>query len=184
MRIVAPFDGVVARKLADVGDLAMPGKPLLELEGRSGLRLVADVPLGLARALQPGTALAVHIEHATNAFTGTVAEVAPAADPATRTLRAKVDLPESTSLRAGQFGRLAVPAGESRRLLVPPAAMIQRGQLDLLYVAVDGRAQLRVVRVGESTPQGLEILAGLSEGESVVVEGVAGLRDGQPLTTR
>ena len=47
-KIVAPFDGVVARKLADEGDLAMPGKPLLELEGRAGLRLVADVPSLLA----------------------------------------------------------------------------------------------------------------------------------------
>ena len=61
-KIVAPFDGVVARKLADEGDLAMPGKPLLELEGRAGLRLVADVPSLLASHVLPDAKLTVRVD--------------------------------------------------------------------------------------------------------------------------
>ena len=69
-KIVAPFDGVVARKLADEGDLAMPGKPLLELEGRAGLRLVADVPSLLASNVLPDAKLAVRVDTLSGPITG------------------------------------------------------------------------------------------------------------------
>jgi len=183
-RIVAPFDGVVARKLAEEGDLAMPGKPLLELEGRAGLRLVADVPSLFASQVAPDAKLAVRVEAQAEPITGTVAEISPAADPASRTVRVKVDLPGTASLRSGQFGRLAVPAGEAMFLLVPPSALVRRGQLEILFVAADGKAQMRLVRTGKETAQGIEILAGLEGGEAVVVEGAGTLRDGQPLQTR
>jgi RND family efflux transporter MFP subunit len=183
-KIVAPFNGVVARKLADEGDLAMPGKPLLELEGRAGLRLVADVPSLLAGRVLPDAKLSVRVDTLADAITGTVAEISPAADPASRTVRVKVDLPETAGLRAGQFGRLAVPIGEATFLFVPPPALVRRGQLEILFVAADGKAQMRLVRAGKETPQGIEILAGLVPGETVVVEGAGNLRDGQPIQTQ
>ena len=183
-KILAPFDGVVARKLADEGDLAMPGKPLLELEGRAGLRLVADVPTLLASRVLPGAKLAVRVDTLPDPIAGAVAEISPAADPASRTVRMKVDLPETTGLRTGQFGRLAVPLGEATFLFVPPPALVRRGQLEILFVAADGKAQMRLVRVGKETAQGVEILAGLAPGESVVIEGAGTLRDGQPLQTQ
>jgi len=181
-KIPAPFDGVIARKLADEGDLAMPGKPLLELEGRAGLRLVADVPSHLAGHVVPEARLAVRVD-TLNPIMGTVAEISPAADPASRTVRVKLDLPEAADLRSGQFGRLAVPIGEGTSLFVPPPALVRRGQLDILFVAADGKAQMRLVRTGKQTDQGIEILAGLAPGETVVVERTALLRDGQPLRT-
>ena len=183
-KIVAPFDGVVARKLADEGDLAMPGKPLLELEGRAGLRLVADVPTLLAGRVQPEGKLAVRVDTLADAITGTVAEISPGADPASRTVRVKVDLPATAGLRTGQFGRLAVPVGEATFLFVPLPALVRRGQLEILFVAADGKAQMRLVRAGKETSQGIEILTGLAPGESVVVEGAGNLRDGQPLQTQ
>jgi RND family efflux transporter MFP subunit len=183
-KIVAPFDGVVTRKLADEGDLAMPGKPLLELEGRAGLRLVADVPSLLASRVLPKAKLSVRVETLPDAITGTVREISPGADPASRTVRMKVDLPETAGLSTGQFGRLAVPVGEGTFLFVPPPALVRRGQLEILFVAADGKAQMRLVRTGKETPQGIEILAGLAPGEAVVIEGAGNLRDGQPLQMR
>ena len=183
-RILAPFDGVVARKLADEGDLAMPGKPLLDLEGRAGLRLVADVPSLLASRVLPDAKLAVRVDTLTDSITGTVAEISPAADPASRTVLMKVDLPETAGLSTGQFGRLAVPVGEGTFLFVPPTALVRRGQLEILFVAADGKAQMRLVRAGKETAQGIEILTGLAPGESVVVEGAGNLRDGQPVQTQ
>ena len=182
-KILAPFDGVVARKLADEGDLAMPGKPLLELEGRAGLRLVADIPSLLADRVLPGAKLAVRVDTLPDTITGTLAEIAPAADPASRTVCMKVDLPETAGLRTGQFGRLAVPIGEPTFLFVPPSALVRRGQLEILFVAADGKAQMRLVRVGKETKQGTEILTGLAAGETVVIEEAGTLRDGQPLQT-
>ena len=96
----------------------------------------------------------------------------------------KVDLPETAGLRSGQFGRLAVPVGEAAFLFVPPQALVRRGQLEILFVAADGKAQMRLVRTGKQMPQGIEILAGLAVGEAVVVEGAGNLRDGQPLQMR
>ena len=183
-KIVAPFDGVVARKLADEGDLAMPGKSLLDLEGRAGLRLVADVPSLLASRVLPKAKLSVRVETLPDAITGTVREISPGADPASRTVRMKVDLPETAGLSTGQFGRLAVPVGEGTFLFVPPPALVRRGQLEILFVAADGKAQMRLVRTGKETPQGIEILAGLAPGEAVVIEGAGNLRDGQPLQMR
>lgn len=183
-KIVAPFAGVVARKLAGVGDLAMPGKPLLELEGKSGLRLVADVPALLAERIQPGGKFVVRVDPHTNSITGTVAEISPAADPASRTVRVKVDLPEGPGLHAGQFGRLAVPVRTASFVFVPASALIKRGQLEVVFVAAEGRARMRIVRTGRQTVQGVEILAGLNSGETVVVEGAAQLRDGQPVEVK
>ena len=183
-KILAPFDGVVARKLADEGDMAMPGKPLLELEGRAGLRLVADIPSLLARRVRPDAKLAVRVDTLPDAITGTVAEISPAADPASRTVRMKVDLPETAGLSTGQFGRLAVPVGEATFLFVPPPALVRRGQLEILFVAADGKAQMRLVRAGKETLQGIEILTGLAPGEAVVIEGAGNLRDGQALQMR
>jgi len=180
-RILAPFDGVVARKLADEGDLAMPGKPLLDLEGRAGLRLVADVPSLLAVRVVPDAKLPVRVDTVPDAIMGTLAEISPAADPASRTVRMKVDLPLTAGLRSGQFGRLAVPIGEATFLFVPPPALVRRGQLEILFVAADGKAQMRLVRTGKETPQGIEILAGLAPGEAVICERAGTLRDGQPL---
>jgi RND family efflux transporter MFP subunit len=180
-KILAPFDGVVARKLADEGDLAMPGKPLLELEGRTGLRLVADIPSLLASRVLPGAQLSVRVETLPDAITGTVGEISPATDPASRTVRVKIDLHETAGLHTGQFGRLAVPVGEAAFLIVPPPALVRRGQLEILFIAADGKAQMRLVRVGKETAQGIEILAGLAPGEAVVIEGAGNLRDGQPL---
>ncbi len=180
-KVTAPFDGAVARKMADEGDLAMPGKPLLALEGRAGLRLVAEVPTLLADHVSPGAKLAVRVDVVPDPITGTVTEVSPAADPASRTVHVKVDLPPTPGLRSGQFGRLDVPTSEATYLFVPPAALVRRGQLEIVFVAADGKAQMRLVRAGKQTSQGIEIISGLAPNETVVFEGASLLRDGQPL---
>ena len=183
-RVVAPFEAVVSRKLAEEGDLAMPGKPLLELEGKAGLRLVADLPAQLAGQVQQGEKLGVRVDTLANVLTGEVAEISPAADPSSRTVRVKVNLAEGAGVRSGQFGRLAVPVGEASFLFVPTTAVVRRGQMEIVFAAVDGKAQMRLVRCGKMTEQGTEILAGLQSGETIVMEGAEMLRDGQPLQPR
>jgi hypothetical protein len=69
-------------------------------------------------------------------------------------------------------------------MFVPPPALVRRGQLEILFIAVEGKAELRLVRAGKQTSQGIEILSGLAPGEVVVVEGAGLLRDGQPLQTQ
>lgn len=179
--IVAPFDGVVTRKWADVGDLASPGKPLVELEDPTRLRLEADVGEALIDRIELGQHLEVRVPALPAALQASVVEIAPTADPASRTFVVKLDLPTTSGLRPGQFGRVAIPVGESTNLRVPAEAVIVRGQLEYVVVVADDRAQLRLVRTGKRHGAEIELLAGAEAGERVAVSDPARLRDGQPL---
>jgi membrane fusion protein (multidrug efflux system) len=183
-KIVAPFDGVVTRKLTDVGDLAAPGKPIVEMEDPGILRFEAGVPEALIGDVKIGDKLAVRLSSLPADLTGVVVEVAPAADPATRTYLVKLDLPPTENVRSGQFGRVIVPMGKTDTVWVPAAAVVVRGQMETVFVAVDQHAQLRLVRSGKRSPNEVELLAGLSTGESVIVEGAAQLHDGQRITVK
>jgi RND family efflux transporter MFP subunit len=183
-RVTAPFAAVVTRKLADVGDLAAPGKPLVELEGLSALRLEADVPEALISQVRIGDKLAVRFAASVAGLEGVVSEVAPAADPASRTFLVKLDLPSATTLRSGQFARVAVPVGETSALRVPVGSVVQRGQMELVFVETNRVAQLRLVKTGKRVGDEVELVSGVEAGESVVTEGAAQLRDGQPVEVK
>ncbi len=183
-KIVAPFDGVVTRKLADVGDLAAPGKPIVEMEDPAAFRFEADVPEALIGQIKIGEKLPVRISAVTADLEGTVVELAPVADPSSRTFLVKLDLPPAEGVRSGQFGRVLVPTGETDAVWVPASALIVRGQMETVFVAVNQHAQLRLVRTGKRTNTEVEMLAGLSRGEKVVIEGAAELHDGQPITIK
>ncbi len=182
-KVVAPFAGVVTKKWADVGDLASPGKPLVDIEDASQLRVQADVPDVIASHVHQGDRLAVHVDALDEELTGTVAEISPAADPITHTFRVKVNLPATPGLKSGQFARLEVPVGESQALLVPDSAVVQRGQMEILFVVANGHAQLRLVKTGRHIGGQVEILSGLDAGDTVVVRGASELTDGQTVST-
>ena len=182
--IVAPFDGVITRKLADVGDLAAPGKPLLQMENPDTLRLEAEVPEALIGNVKLGDKLSVRIAAVANEIEGAVAEMSPTADPNSRTYLVKLDLLGATGLRSGQFGRVSVPVGEASAIRVPAAAVILRGQMELVFVVVSGHAQLRIVKTGNRVGEEVEVVSGLDSGEQVVIDGAAALTDGQPLIVK
>jgi RND family efflux transporter MFP subunit len=184
IRLVAPFDGVITRKLADVGDLATPGKTLLQMENPATLRLEADVPEALIGNIKLDDQLAVRIATVTNLIEGTITELAPAADPNSRTSLVKLDLPDVPGLRSGQFGRVAVPVAETSAIRVPAPAVIQRGQMELVFVIVNNHAQLRLVKTGKRFGDEVEVVSGLNSGEQIVTEGAADLADGQPVIVK
>jgi RND family efflux transporter MFP subunit len=183
-KVTAPFAGVITRKHADVGDLATPGKPLVDMEDSTALRLEADVPEAVVGKLTLGDKLSVRISALEKELAGVVSEIAPAADPNSRTFLVKLDLPGTTGLRAGQFGRVAMPVGETAALRVPVAAVIQRGQMELVFIVSDNKAQLRIVKTGKRIGDEVELVSGVAAGEQVVVENVAELMDGQPVEAR
>jgi len=176
-RVTAPFDGVVTRKLAEVGDLAMPGKPLAEVESPKGLRFEADLPEAILDRVRMGQKMSATIGGVTAEVV--VSEIAPIADAVTRTFRVKMDLPEREGLRTGQFGRVAVPVAEMQVLSAPMTAVVKRGQLEGVFVVKEGRAFLRLVKTGRLVAGGVEILSGLEAGEEIVVDAPAGMKDGQ-----
>jgi multidrug efflux pump subunit AcrA (membrane-fusion protein) len=113
--------------------------------------------------------------------TGTVREIEPSADPISRTFRIRLDLPATTEARGGWFGRMALPLAEVPVITVPTHAIRTQGQMELAWVVVDGRAILRIVKTGKQVGPDLEVLSGLTAGEVVVVGGMEGLQEGQPV---
>ncbi len=176
--ITAPFDGIVTRKLVEVGDLATPGKPLLEMENSSLLRFVCEIPEALIDRVQMGAELPVRIDAAGAELTGKVSEVAPSASAGSRTFLVKLDLPAAEKLRAGQFGRVRVPVRERPALLVAEGAVVRRGQIESVFVVEGGRARLRLVKTGRRMDGKVEVLSGLAGGETVVVRDAHLLNDG------
>lgn len=183
-RIVAPFDGRITAKHADVGDLAVPGRPLVEIEDPRALRLEADVPEALLEKVQLGQRLEVRIPAAQVTLEGTVSEITPVADPRTRTFPVKVDLPPQPGLRSGLFGRLVIPVAEVEAIRVPARAVLVRGQMELAYVVRGERAELRLVKTGKRLAEEVEVVSGLAPGEVLVVEADQPLRDGQPVRVK
>lgn len=183
-RMNAPFAGVVVRKHAELGDLLAPGRPVIELEDPASLRLEVEVPESLAGRIAVSGRLRVQIAAARLDAEAEIVEVTPAADPVSRTVLAKLALPaDLPALRSGQFGRVAVPTVAGEVLSVPAAALVRRGQLDAVFVVVDGVARLRLVRLGGPEGDRVTVRAGLAAGDVVVLD-PGDLRDGQPVTLR
>ncbi|MGE5212826.1 MAG: efflux RND transporter periplasmic adaptor subunit [Nitrospirota bacterium] len=175
--IAAPFDGVITRKLADVGDLAVPGKALLEIEDPRVLQFEAAVPEAVIDHVKLGARFPVHV--VSNELEGTISEIAPSADVTSRTFLVKLDLPNAAGLRAGQFGRVAIPVSETHVLRAPAAAVVQRGQMEFVFVVANHHAQLRIVKTGRRFGNEIELLSGVTAGEQVVTERAGSLVDGQ-----
>ena len=178
-RITAPFEGVITRKLADVGDLASPGKALLQMEAPQDLRFEAAVPEAIIGKVSLGEKLSVRVGD--KEFVGTVSEIAPAADPSSRTFSVKLDLPRDSGVRTGQFGRVGIPVSETSVLRVPASAVVERGQMELVFIVADNHAELRIVKTGKRVGNEIELLSGVDAAEQVVVEDAADLVDGQPV---
>lgn len=179
--ITAPFDGVITQKKAHGGDLATPGSHLLLLENNSSLQVVTAVPESLIFGITTGDILAVSIPSAGLLTTGTVAEIAPSADPSSRTAPVKINLEPAPGLRSGQFARVTLPGKGHQSLFIPAAAVITHGQMDKVFVNDNNRAHLRLVRTGMHHQGNIEILSGLVAGEQVVTRNNHLLVNGQPL---
>ena len=177
-KITAPFDGVITSKLSDVGDLAAPGRPLLKMEDPQALRFEADVPEAIIARIKSDAVLPVRVGGQPE-ISGTVTEISPSSDPNSRTFLVKLDLPQSSGLRGGLFGRVGVPVGESSVLRVPSSAVVQRGQMEIVFVQDKDHAVLRLVKTGKHIENDVEILSGIEPNEKVITDHVAQLMDGQ-----
>jgi len=180
-KITAPFSGIITNKLSNVGDLATPGKPLLLLEQEDNLQVLTDVPEAMILRIHKGDLLSVFVPSVDLVTEGVVAEVSPIADPSSRSAPIKLRIPPDPRLRSGLFARVTLMSEQKKTLSVPASAVIPFGQMERIFTVQDGKAILRLVRTGNSAAGRIEILSGLSEGETVITRGNLTLLDGQPV---
>jgi RND family efflux transporter MFP subunit len=171
-RIRAPFDGVVTEKKADSGTLASPGMPIFTVEDVRRYRLEVAVNESDLRYVRSGGQVSVAIEALDNAeLKGKVVQILPAADPASRSFLVKIELPTDMRLRSGLFGRAQFSRGERQVLLIPRSAVVERGQLQGVFVLDQNKiASLRYVTLGKSSGSEIEVLTGLQGGEWLVAK--------------
>lgn len=182
-QVPAPFDGQVVDRMIEVGDMAAPGRPLMRVEDVTTLRLHVSLAETQAAAAQPGAAVAVSVPSLPGReWTGTVAEVVPAVDPATRTQLVKIDLPQDGALRSGVFARARFTVGERQVLSIPKDALVRRGGLTGVYIADGTRAAFRLVELSDAqSGDVIEVLSGLKAGDRVIVLPPATLVEGSTL---
>jgi membrane fusion protein, multidrug efflux system len=181
-RIVSPIDGVVTAKSVDEGTLVMPGAPLITVGQTGHFRLDASVPERFLGLIHVGESVPVKV--GSQQAEGRVVEVVPAADPSTRTFVAKVVLPRDCKCQSGQYGSANFAIGAGNRLLVPSDALVERGELEGLFVIdAKGVAYYRLVKTGKTFGSQIEILSGLDDGERVAVSKIGKLSDGVRVQT-
>lgn len=177
-RILAPEAGRVAEKRADVGNMAMPGMPLLILESGGDFVVESAVDESLIPRIKTGLPVAVVVDALALSLTGTVREVLPTIDAATRTFMVKIAVHDDR-LKSGLFARIRIPFGKRPAIVVPEQAVVQKGALTGVYV-VDpaGVITYRLIRTGVRSADGIEVISGLMANERIIAGGVEKAVDG------
>lgn len=180
--VTSPIAGIVAVRHAELGDLAMPGKPLVTVFDPKGLRAIASIPQFKLKDAQKATAVKIEFTESRRWLDGTRFEVLPTVDAQSHTATARIYLPESDQMRGleglvpGMAARVHFVVGKAQKLTVPAVAVIRRGEISAVYVVGgkgNDRAKLRQVRLGEPVADGeIEVLSGLAAGETVSLDPV------------
>jgi hypothetical protein len=167
----SPVDGIVTRRLAELGELASPGKPLIGVHDPSALRAVGSVPQFVLPRIAQLNQADIALPTLGETFVATRVTVLPAADARLLSTQVRADLPANVpaGVVPGTAAKVMLPTGTVKRLSLPADAVIRRGELTATYViGNDGRPLLRQIRIGETANAGwVEVLAGLDAGERV-----------------
>jgi RND family efflux transporter MFP subunit len=170
----APFDGLVVRRMVEIGDLASPGRPLLMLESEHGRRLSLAVPASLVTRndLAVGGRLLVHLDSRDDLGTivATIVERSSAADPMSHSFELKAELPQ-LEIASGTTGRAWIETDLRPAIVVPLDAVHRQGGLTFVVVVdAERRTESRIVTVGDAVDDShIEILSGLGGSETVLV---------------
>jgi RND family efflux transporter MFP subunit len=196
--ITAPFDGIITETPAQRGAMAAPGVGLVTIEDTRGYRLEVSVDAARVGAVTPGIHVPVLLADAVRPLDGIVAEVVESVDAASHTFVVKIDLPvppkprggqageggpATPGLRSGLFGRARLPETPRPTLTVPSSAVVHHGQLAMVFTEESGTARMRVVRLGEEVNGRTPILAGLVDGDRVIINPPPALADGTRVTS-
>jgi len=165
----APMDATVVDKKIEAGDTVTPGQVVLTLYDPGRMQMIVTVRESLAQRLKVGQKIPGRLEALDLDCLATVSEIVPEAQAASRSFTVKVTGPCPPGVYSGMFGRIFIPLDDEEVVVVPAAAMIRVGQLDLVDVVTDGQVQRRIVQLGRTLDEGREVLAGLKAGERVVI---------------
>lgn len=179
--VTAPYAGIVAEVMAEQGDMAMPGKPLLTLYDPKEMRAVVNVPQSRIAGINAGGKAKVLVPAASEvecSLTAAKITILPTADVVSNSVKVRLSLPQQlNSVSPGMFARAMLPTTSAKlqsQIYIPSQAVIKRSELMAVYVVdAQGDPQLRQVRIGHRQGDKLEIVSGLQAGEKIALDPLA-----------
>ncbi len=197
MTIFSPVDGVVATRMAEVGQSLGNGDPVLRLTTNNALYFEAQVSELDAPRLRAGQTVMLAVDalqgergnlysqSASRLFAGTVEKVVPVVNAQTRNFTVRVVVPRSAQLCPGMFARgSVVTATHLNAVTVPKDALVKREGKTYVFVAAKNAASQRDVILGASDATAVQVISGVQPGEMVIVEGQQTLKDGDTLVVK
>ena len=169
--ITAPISGQIMEKKINLGEMALPGQPILKIEDNRALRLEATLKEQDIRFVRPGQSVVVRIDALPDReIKGRVAQVVPAADIRTHSFVVKIDIPADKSLISGMYGKAFFSIGKREAILVPRSSIVEMGGLTGVYIVSSaGNAVFQMVQLGDARGDSIEAVTGLKAGDEVVV---------------
>ncbi len=174
-RSIAPFDGVILERFVEKGDTVQPGQALIKFGDATWLQISADISVRLSSQLTPGQLVKVRLgDREKTVVPIRVAQIFPSADPTRQTVTIKFDLPKDTPAKVGMFVEVLLEyqglALENNNIFIPKKAVIYQGGLPTVRVVLaDDKVELRLLRLGRSQGERIEVLSGLRSGEKIIV---------------
>ncbi|MBE8953185.1 MAG: efflux RND transporter periplasmic adaptor subunit [Quinella sp. 1Q7] len=176
--LTANADGVISNVAAEVGQVVAAGQIVLTLVQTAELEVVADIPENKISAVQVGRRVTISFWATGDEVTGTVREISPMADAASRTFAVKISLPDVRNVQLGMTANVAMTENSSAAIVLPLSAIYQTGDAAQVWLVDGGKVSLRSVEVVDFDGNNVRV-RGLKSGDTVVVAGVHKLRDGQ-----
>lgn len=173
--VLAPISGLLSQRLIEAGETAAPGLPLLTIYDPNGLRVTASIPQYQLPQIRNVKQARIEFPELGRWVDSRFVTLLPTADAATHVSQVRVGLPgDLAGVVPGMFARVHFVLGRAVRMTVPATAIVRRGEVAAVYVKnAQGALVLRQLRLGERLGEGdIEVLAGLSEGEHVVLDAV------------
>ncbi len=171
---IAPFDGVIMRKMVEIGDTVQPGQPLIVFAYSKFLRIQAEVPARLMPGLKKGMVVPARLDVGNTQVSARVALISPVADKQQHTVTVEFDLPEGVPGGAGMYAEVMIPDVNSPALalsVIPKSAISKRGSLPSIRVLDENNVpKMRLIRTGiEIDDDTVIVLSGLKPGERILI---------------
>ena len=181
--LTANADGVISEVNAEIGQVVAAGQTVLTLVQTNEFDVVVNVPENKISAVTIGQRVTINFWATNTVAIGTVREISPMADSASRTFTVKISLPDATNIRLGMTAGVSVASEvSSNAIVLPLSAIYQTGDTAQVWLVDGNKVHLQTVEVTAFDENNVQV-RGLKSGDTVVTAGVQKLRDGQTVRT-
>jgi membrane fusion protein (multidrug efflux system) len=184
--IRAPFNAVVGLRQVSAGAYVKKGDDIVRLDALGTLKLEVPVPETYLPLVHIGLPVTLTVDALPGqSFSGKVHAIDPVVDPVSRNVRVRARIANPKGqLKPGMFARATADlGGKTSAILLPEQVIVPRSDGNYVFLAVNGKAELRKVTLGKREPGRVEIVSGVAVGDTVVLDGQIKLRPGVPVVT-